>query len=204
VYIHPLGATLVTVGDYYDNRVLTDWKITSVWSFMLGTKDEWINQLNVVRYIYGKNGIPVDRMQVYAILRDHMKSKIYDAGYPQIPFQRINIPALDGVEDYITTRVMAHLEAESHLGDINSVPQCSPKERWQRETTYAVKKAGNKKALRVLSTEKDAMEYIKGLGTQKDLSVETRIGKDIKCADYCSVNRFCPYFKRSDVGPSEE
>jgi hypothetical protein len=203
---HESGATLVTIGDYYDNKVLTDWKITSVWSFLLGTKEEWINQLNVVRYIYGKVGIPVEKMQVYAILRDHMKTKIYDAGYPQVAFQQIDIPMLpeDKLEEYVTERVRLHLEAEKCLEDISKIPQCSPKERWQRETTYAVKKKDQKKAVRVFPTEQEAADYISNTLKRDGLSIETRIGADIKCATYCNVNSFCPYFKKSDVGILEE
>ena len=202
-YEHPLGVTLVTVGDYYDNEILTDWKITSVWSFMLGTKDEWINQLNVVKYIYEKKGIPVKKMQVYAILRDHMKSKIYDSGYPQIPFQKMDIPVIKNMEAYIESRINLHLAAEELIDDPAQIPQCSPKERWQRPTVYAVKKKDQKKAVRVLDTIEDATAYMqnncKGAGTYY---IETRVGADIKCQDYCSVNTFCEYYKKSNVGPS--
>lgn len=203
---HESGALLVTVGDYYDNQILTDWKITSVWSFLLGTKDDWINQLNVVRYIYEHKDIPVKQMQVYAILRDHMKSKIYDAGYPQVPFQKIDIPLMPNheLEKYVGERVYLHLEAEKHISDITKIPQCSPKERWQREDVWAVSQKGRKSALRLHPTEEEAKKWIIENKPKGDIYIDHRIGENVKCKNYCSVSLFCPYFKKADVGPSEE
>lgn len=196
---HESGATLVSIGDYYENNILTDWKITSVWSYLLGGKASWEKQLNVVRYIYGKNDLPVKEMNVYAILRDWQQGKVYEHNYPQIPFQECKIDMWDDgkLKEYIDERVSAHLFAESMINDLANVPQCSAEERWQRPTTYAVKRPKIKRAVRVFELYGEAEEY---LGKQKDgtLYIETREGLSVKCEKYCPVNKFCPYYKPND------
>src|SRR5512142_2410159 len=44
-WTHSSGATLVWVTDHYHEREILDWKVTSVWSFLLGEKLEWERQL---------------------------------------------------------------------------------------------------------------------------------------------------------------
>ena len=38
---HDSGATLVSIGDYYDNQILVDWKITSTYSVIYGVTNAY-------------------------------------------------------------------------------------------------------------------------------------------------------------------
>jgi len=202
---HKSGATLVCIGDFYENQILTDWKVTSTWSWLLGGKSTWEKQLNVVKYIYELNEMPVKEMYVYAILRDWVKSKSYDRDYPDIPFQGVKIPIWEPekLEKYIDERVEAHLFAESLIDSIGNVPICTPEERWQRPDTYAVKREGIKRAVRVFDTNDEAEKFMEK-AKAKDLFIENRKGSEIRCNSFCSVNRFCEYFKSLPNVGSEE
>lgn len=214
-YVHPSGATLVTRGDYYDEvmKQLTDWKVTSVYSFLLGTKDSWEKQLNVTRYVMlnGSEGkLDIKELFVYAILRDWVLSKSYDYDYPDIPFQEVKIPMwTDSVlNDYVDTRVALHLIAENYIDKPEMIDMCSPEERWERPTTYALKKKDVKKAIRVMDSIENILEYsiqklglkcntqmeAMGLIESKGHEIETRQGASIKCEQYCSVNKWCPFY----------
>jgi len=197
---HDSGATLVMVMDYYKDGELIDWKVTSVYSFLLGTKIEWVNQMNVMKYILNTNNIPVNNMRIYAILRDWVKTKSYDPDYPKIPFKEAIIESLPEkeLEEYINQRVHLHLEAEKHLDDVTLIPQCSEEERWTRPTVYAVTRKGIKKSIRNLESMEEAKKYISGnasLAADKNIFVDVRKGIDMRCEQYCGVSQFCPYYK---------
>lgn len=203
---HKSGATLVCIGDFYENQILMDWKMTSVFSYLLGGKATWTKQLNVVKYIYDLNEMPVKEMYVYAILRDWVKSKSYDRDYPPIPFQEVKIPIWDKekLEKYVNERVSAHLYAESLIDSISNVPICTPEERWQRPDTYAVKREGIKRAVRVFDTNEEAEKFL-GAAKAKDLFIENRKGMEVRCTGFCSVNKFCEYYKTlPNVGQENE
>ena len=202
---HDSGATLVTIGDYYAEQVITDWKLVSIWMYLLSGKVSWTRQLNVVRYIYERCGLPVKEAQVYAIFRDWTKNKSYERDYPDIPFAeyKIKLWSDEELNKYIDDRVSAHLFAESLIDSIPNIPICSEEERWQRPTTYAVKRKGIKKAMRVLDTMSLAEEW---LNKQKDkgLYIETRAGMAVRCMSYCPTNRFCEFYNALPIDGQEE
>lgn len=192
------GATLVTMGDYYENQELIDWKVTSVWSFVLGIKEEWTKQLNVIRFIYNKVGLEVNKLMVYAILRDWQRGKCYEKDYPQIPFQGVNIPLMKNIDQYINERVSLHLAAEKSIANVGDIPQCTEKERWSRPTIYALMKDDMKRAVRVFNNFEEATVFsVKynddGKNKGKKTRIETRPGEDTKCLYFCTVSKFCPY-----------
>jgi hypothetical protein len=194
-YVHPLGATIVTRADHYKDGVVTDWKVTSVFSFLLGDKLEWVRQLNVIKYIFDRQGKPVDKLKICAILRDWTKSKVYDAGYPTIPFveKDIDVMQSNDLEQYVDERVRLHLDAEAMIDHIEAIPICTEEERWSRPTTFAVKKSGQERAVRVLTSIEEAEKYIAASRERDKLHIEKRLGADIKCDQYCGVKPFCPY-----------
>ena len=111
---------------------IIDYKVTSVWSFVCGSKPEWEIQLNLYRLLYEDAGFPVRGLEIHAILRDWQKSKVGENGYPVIPFQRIEIPLWDKNKawEFLNERVRLHLKAES-LKD-EDLPPCTPDEQWMR------------------------------------------------------------------------
>src|SRR3990167_1487536 len=96
-------------------HVLQDWKVTSVWSFLLGDKPEWEAQLNCYAWLYGQQGVAVRGLEVVAILRDWQNSKAGEGGYPSVPFivKPIELWQPRTQQRYIEERVTLHQFAEA-------------------------------------------------------------------------------------------
>jgi len=171
--------------DLWHNGVIEDYKVTSVYAFLLGDKPEWERQLNVYGYMWAMNGFDVTGLKIRAILRDWVKSKArLNDGYPNIPFHTIDVPLWSMVEteNYIHERLRLHFAPPL---------ECTPEEKWTRPTTYAVVKKGAKKASRVFDTKEKAEAYAKG-----GYEIVERPGMDVRCEEYCQVRAFCPYRRK--------
>lgn len=195
------GAVVVGKMDiwYPEWERIEDWKVTSVWSFLLGDKKDWEKQLNC--YAWGKRkqfieqGLDnrISKLVINAILRDWQKSKMLrDKDYPRIPFVSKEIPlwTFEEQEQYIKDQLEYHRMAEPE--------ECTAEEKWEKPITYAVMKKGRKSALRVLDSEEKAQDWKADRGGlepkgSNNLSIETRLGECIRCENYCPVRMVCPY-----------
>lgn len=219
--------TITGQSDLYSEQGIEDWKVTSVFSFLLGVKKNWIAQLNVYKWLWERNGFPVKSLKINAILRDWQRSKAkYDPAYPQIPFLSFDVPMWYNsiITEYIFDRIVEHTTKPAR--------ECSDEEKWTRPTTWAVMEEGKKRAKRVLDTEEKAMKWLednsdfyvenleglylvmkKGLKKPKEefmtkeeasdyikeketLYVVKRKGINVKCENFCLVNKVCPYYIR--------
>ena len=65
------------------------------------------------------------------------------------------------------------------------------------ESKYAVKKSGNKRALRVYDSLEEAERHINSIKEEerKNFEIETRLGEDRRCLNYCSCCHFCSYYR---------
>jgi hypothetical protein len=82
-----------------------------------------------------------------------------------------------------------HQEAENTPSD--KLLPCTPEERWERPTRYALMKKGRKRAIKLYDTEEDANGAVK----EKDHYVEYRKGESVRCENYCPVKEFCNQYK---------
>lgn len=213
------GMTIVGVTDNYDiNETgnITDYKCTSVFSFMGGLKQDWEQQLNVYAWLAHKHGIKINNLRINAILRDWQVSKArygvkfgddgeikgwgkpLQSDYPSIPFQSVDVPLwpIEKIEQFIRNRLTSHQKC----GII-----CTDEERWQRPTVYAVMKKGNKKALacnnyvggnKIPFTKDNATEWIaENQKKGENLYIEERPGSCVRCENYCIVKQFCSFGK---------
>jgi hypothetical protein len=188
-----VGITISGKSDLYHNEVVTDWKTTSVYSFLLGIKPEWEAQLNVYAWLWEKNGFPVKELWIYAILRDWSKTKSQrERDYPPIPFTQIRIPLWDigTTERYILNRIKLHQQEPP--------PECTPEEKWARPTKYALMKRGRKSAVKLYDSKLEALTESDFKGN--DYYVIDRLGENIRCKGYCNVAKFCPYYKDDEGG----
>jgi hypothetical protein len=192
--VHDLGDGVTVSGstDLYTGDVV-DWKVTSVWAFLLGgLKPEWEAQVNTYGWLWRRHGYETRALFIYAILRDWQKSKA-GAGdnYPPIPFMQIPVPLWDDAkaEHYIRNQVAMHMMAES-LPD-EQLPPCSLEDQWARATSYALKKRGQVRAVRVFDTREAA-----DASTTPGTYVEERPGKRTRCEEYCDAAPFCCQRKR--------
>ena len=165
--------------------LLTDYKVTSVWSYILGNKPEWTRQLNSYAFLARENGHKVESLEIFAMFRDWSESRSLGSNdYPKTNCLRIPVTLWthDEAQIHLAGRVLAH-ETASACPDKDLAP-CTPEERWAKPTTYAVMKPGRKSALSVHESEQDAW---KAMGT--GLTVETRPGKSVRCEGYCPVGK---------------
>ena len=195
------GATLVGVVDYFKDGHVIDWKTTSVWSAIYSDGKDWEKQLQCYAYLLGLQGHLVKELSVYMILRDWQKREAQKGGnYPSIPFKQISYDlwSKTTVEAFIQERVSLHLNAEKSRPDqaSNEIPThlwCTPTERWKKEDKWAVMKKGQVRAVRLYDSEEAAEAHF-DLGIPPAFYIEHRPGEDTRCASYCSVNIWCPYY----------
>jgi len=191
------GIRVVGKPDLYTaNGTIEDYKITSVWSFLLGSKPEWTAQLNIYAYLYEQYGFPVKKALIHAILRDWMASRgLQDEDYPKCPFitSEIEVWIIPKQFDYLSQRIEIHTSNENYQDSM--LPLCSPQEKWSKPTTWAVKKVGNKRALRVFNSEPEANEFVEKYDSHK-VEIEERPGEDIRCERFCYAKPFCYQYKQ--------
>jgi hypothetical protein len=177
-----LGTTIVCVPDLWHDGEISDWKITSIYSFLLGDKPEWEKQLNIYKWMYDKHGFETIKLTIHAILRDWQKSKTFrDEDYPPIPFHSLDVPVWSDLDTETMIR--------NWIGDLDCPYPCNDEERWARPTTWAVMKEGRKTALRVLPTEEEAIKYLSEAPPKT--SIVKREGEYVRCKSYCQVSKFC-------------
>ena len=196
------GITVSGTLDYYNYNTgtLEDFKITSVYSFLLGDKPEWEAQLNVyawmiIKYIQKENLVDIcqpKQFYIRAILRDWQKSKTVDWDYPKIPFMSVAIPnwGFEKQDAYVRERIKLHLAPAT---------ECTQEEKWTRPSKWALMKEGRKSAVKVEDDEEavNRIAAYKGFFTDGKLksgySIVERVGANVKCESYCICRSICPY-----------
>lgn len=175
------------------DMTLNDYKVTSVYSFLLGDKAEWEQQLNCYAWLYRKHGFNPKSARIVAILRDWSKARASrESDYPQVGVLVKNIPLWPEQDQakFVYDRVYLHQEAEKLTDE--ALPDCTPEERWARPDTWAVKKPANKQAYRVFEKESDAKALV---AEKPEYIVEYRPGESVRCDNYCAVAQFCSQYK---------
>jgi hypothetical protein len=197
--------TIQTTMDLFDlvSHVLTDYKITSVWSVTNGLKAEHEAQLNIGAHALRVHGHFPKRLDIIAILRDWSKKQaVIDSykkwsNYPQVQVKKLtsDIWHPDKVVEYITERIRLHAAAEQL--DDHELPLCTPEERWEKPSKFAIKKKGRKNAVKLFDSMDACQDYItnKGWGGNYDYSIEVRHGESPRCQYYCEVKEYCHQWK---------
>ena len=168
-------------------ETIQDYKTTSSWSVLDESyKPDWEYQLNGYGWLSRGNGLPVQQLEVIAFLRDWSKTQRLKSGkgYPRLAVARRDIPlwTLEEQDEYIADRVLLH--------KMTTPPLCTPEERWDKPTKWAVRKPGAAKATRVYGTNEEALLHI-----ERDASVEMEVrpGESVRCLHYCPVRAHCEY-----------
>lgn len=186
---------IVAKKDYYDtvNKILGDWKATTVWQYIFGGRNEWAKQLNC--YAWAENIVYPEReikqLVAQRLFRDWNKREAQkNSDYPPMAFMPIEIPLWpkDQHQAYIDSRIKLHLEEPYKI--------CSPEERWEKPNVWAVKKKGNETAKggKLCDSENEAQEFI-SQNADKKWEIEFRPGECIRCSSYCKVNKWCPFWQ---------
>jgi len=193
------GITLVAKPDLYDDdlKTIEDYKVTVVWS-VKSLKPDWITQLNCYAYMLTRAGFEVKKAYINAILKDWSKMELLRFGgdYPSIPFKRMEVPlwSFEEQEKYIKERIALY-KSTLNLSDEN-LPICTPEERWSGEDRYAVHKGTNQRATKLCDSMEEAIEYTESIKDNGNkYNIKKREGRNVRCEEYCSVNKFCSFYK---------
>lgn len=178
-----------------------DYKVTSVWAFLMTAKFEWEAQMNINAMLHRLLGQPVEAINIVAFLRDwQMQKAIRDLKYPQHPIHVVGQPVWDQDKaiDYTEKRVAIHQDAQE-LPD-EELPLCTPDERWYRTGGWPVMKNGNKKADKVYNTRAQAERHINTetinlKAGRYFLPLEERPGVNMRCQHYCEARSVCAFAK---------
>jgi hypothetical protein len=177
-----------------DGITIIDYKTTSVWSVILG-KESWETQLNCYASLVRRaKNQKVKGLKVIAILRDWNRRDAEKNDYPKAPIVEIDINLWDESEQdrYLESRVMLHQSAEFQRLTGTELPDCDKEERWEKPSIWAVKKKGNKRAIKLYNNEDEAKAAL--LDGQE---IEFRRGEPGRCtANWCRVNAWCSQYKK--------
>ena len=190
-----LGKKITGAFDNFEDGVISDYKFTSVWTVIYNDDNfqRWTEQQNCYAYMLRKAGFDVKGLQIVAIFRDWSKTKAErQANYPQSQVMTIPLELwseqrqLEFMEDKVNT-ISEYLNT-----DDDDIPVCSPEDRWQKPTKYAVMKDGRKSALKLFTDKDLAEKMVEEKGVDR-YYVQTRKSVPKKCLDYCNVKHFCNF-----------
>lgn len=193
-----------TIGGQLDNLdlrngVLSDYKVTSAWSVIGDVKEEWICQLNMLDYLLTANNHGVSKLQIVAIIRDWSRNRAKGKGYPQHPVVIVDVPRWDLAQqaEYFKDRVLEHQSASILWeGNREHPKECSFRERWEVDPSFALMKAGRKSAVKLFDSEAAAGEALALLDDKHFIA--KRPGERRRCSgNYCGVSSICPYYKEA-------
>lgn len=175
---------------------LTDYKRTSVWSAVHGSRlEEWEAQLNVLADLAIRNGYEVTAIEACPFYRDWSARQAGEGRYPAKPVELVPLtlwPAERRAE-YIEDRVRQHQQAA-----LGQARPCTDAERWYQGDTFAVIKRGNVKAMRggLFDTEDFAVAFADSWNAGKKprdpvAEVHRRPGRFARCEAYCAASPWC-------------
>lgn len=177
--------------DRIEDGILQDYKFVTVYKVRDGVDPDYEAQMNCYAELLRRNGIEVRRLELVAILRDWSKMEARrEPTYPQqqVLIQNVRLWTSAECTKFLEDRVDAHQAARLLL------PECTPEERWERPTKWAVMKKGGVRAVKLHFIEKNAQEHA---ATATNLSVEVRPGDSVRCAAYCSAAPFCDQYQKN-------
>lgn len=185
--------------DFYDMKeeMLGDYKVTTVYKYLLGDNEHYRFQLLTYAYLLRKNGFPCKGGRIYQIFRDWQRSKAkFDKSYPQKPVNVITFRFYDKDFTYIENEIqqrLANIHKYEDFAD-DEIPICSKENRWATDDKFAVMKKGRKSAMRVLNSKEEAEEWMKNNGGE---FIQERPAESRKCVDYCSCCEFCNFWREN-------
>jgi hypothetical protein len=135
------------------------------------------------KYLMEDNGIHPTQLQLLHIYRDWHKRDRFDHKLPDHPIAKKHVPiwTREATHEFIVQKLLLF---QNYNGE-----HCSFDERWAKETMYAAKKPTADRARKLFTSEKECLDNLK-----PGEVMETRLGGDTRCQDYCSLNNHCNFY----------
>lgn len=171
--------------DILENGVLTDWKTTSTWASE--GKQEWEQQLNLLRLLCELNGFQVGAIQIVAFYKDWTAHKKGTNGYPSASVGVIPVKmwSMEKAMSFLEERVRAHQDPNP--------PPCTDEERWMTEKVFALMPNKGKRAIKLFKSLEEAEEAEEAT---KGTFIQPRPTSYRRCEAYCRVRSICPVLKQ--------
>lgn len=171
------GYTVSGVIDLFDNKILIDYKTAKVNTIVYENYTDWKLQGLIYAWLARKNGVVIDNVLFYAILKDWSaygkeNARKNDNFYPEAPIVpvsfKVNSDDILKIEKYIVKKINKIKQLE--LLDAEFIVKSKLEERFRPKKRYAIYKPNGKRAYRVVDT-RDEAERI----ALKDWRIEERI-----------------------------
>ena len=192
-----LGKKISGAADLYHDQIISDYKITTVWAAIKGNRiSEWEAQLNILAYLFGKNGYPVKKLQVVAIYRDWSPTEAarYGDRYPpKAENISLSLWTKEKQMSFICERLTQLINNENKTDD--DLPFCSNEEMWAKPDLWALKKKANQKATKLYDKQEDAQAALLTQKTPDEFEIQLRSGERTRCSKYCSASAFCSQYQ---------
>ncbi len=179
--------------DLYDTELkqLSDHKTTSIMKLVVfNDHADYEAQCAINRWIMQGNGYEVDSVAINGFPKDWRRGESKQSqDYPDFPFVLVELPnwSTDVTEEFIRHKII-----EKEWAKLGNMRACTKEERWQRDSSWAVMKKGNKRAARVLNSKQEAEEYMAEKGfDSKTHRIEERVAVANRCDNFCPVAEFC-------------
>ena len=178
---------------------ISDYKTTSAYKVMAGSMD-WEEQLNIYAYLVeSQKKVPVTKIQIVAIVRDwSAREAAYKEGYPKAPIVVIDIPLwpFENREQFIRDRITAHSDATFAQETDEELPECTPKDMWERPRSFATMKDGGVRAKSVHASKEEAEKAWAEIKDYTKYKIIERPGERVRCQGYCQVSKFCSQYQQ--------
>lgn len=188
-----------------DTPEILDYKFTTAKAWGI-PKIDWERQLNSYRYLLWKSkGVLAEKLTIIVLIRDWSKeiAKVRPS-YPQAAMLPVDVPVwdLEDAEAYLRQRISVHA---SNIGaDLfgEEPDPCTDEETWMRPDSWAVMKAGGKRASGVFRSQEAAEAHVSELlaklppkkANPQSYEVIHRHGQRVRCVSYCEASAFCSQF----------
>lgn len=208
-YTFENGYTLSGIIDHYDDEYLDDYKTCKAFSLIFKSDyDKWKKQLQMGSYLaYKKDGKWRKKGRIIALIKDWNRLESQTkSDYPKYPCQviKFDLGTPEQAEKIILEKFDIVIKLEQMSDE--ELPLCTSEERFNKGTTWAVKKKKNKKASKIHNSEEEAKKHLENLEKEypNEYEIEKREGQNLRCECYCSVNIFCPYYKEKYIKGEEK
>jgi len=180
---NPFGITLVGKADNFFDGHIIDTKTKAVGFEKFGV-DKEEEQLNIYAWFQRMEGKEVVDLVADVLYRDWKLRNTIKKDYPIISYKAMPLKlwSFEKQNQFILDQLEYHS---------SSPYSCSSEDRWEKPTTYAVKKTGKQRAERVLDTMEEAEKWMRE--NNRGDHIETRKGGCIRCESYCPVRSCCKF-----------
>lgn len=179
---------------------IVDWKTCSVWKVLFGDYEDWRKETLIYAWLVKQIGFDIRKARIVAFIKDHKKSEAkYKKDYPQFPVHTVEFEFTDkdfaDIEEFIINKFL-EIKHYENAEDFD-LPMCTLEERFNSGDSFAIKKKGNVRAMKVHKTLDEARNHLINLNNKYpgQYEIEERKGIDKKCVEgYCKCCKQCPYY----------